>query len=89
MSRRLTDTEKGRLRFAYSCLLLARAEYKSYNTEYYTPGQTLYDSAVDYGASANITRKEIITVAKMSKQRRKALGIRSTNQCQEKKSCNC
>ena len=66
----LTVQQKGRLRFAWQCLLLARAEYHKFGNQFMTKGQSIIDSAVDYGRSAKISREEIVLVSKTNKQRR-------------------
>lgn len=67
------NSKKARLRFAYACLKLARKELKKFGRQFMLPGESVYDSASQYGGSIKITKAEVISVAKMNKQRLAAL----------------
>lgn len=62
-----------RLRFAYACLKLARKELKDNGRQFMQPGESVYDSAMQYGGKLRLTKKEVVAVAKMNKERLAAL----------------
>jgi hypothetical protein len=69
---RYSNRQRSRLHFAITCLKLAQDEYRKFKREFMKPGETVYHSAIDYSGK-RLTLEEIKIVAKMNKQRRKAL----------------
>jgi hypothetical protein len=63
---------KARLTFALACLKLARREKQRFGRQFMSPGESIYDSAIQYGGSIGLRLDEVIAVAKMNKQRRKS-----------------
>jgi hypothetical protein len=60
-----------RLTFAAMCLKLARDELKNHGREFMSPGEDVFDSAVQYGASIKLTKEEIIEASELEKKKKK------------------
>lgn len=63
--------KKGRISFAGTCLRLAEKEMKEHGRYFMKPGQDVYDSAVNYGASIKITKEEVLEAERLREKRKK------------------